>query len=188
MDSDPPLRPRELVPLLAMAAHPKASVTWTQAKLALVSGQTASQVNETLRRAAKAHLYSPRTKSIQRRHLLDFLRYGARHVFFAEPGPLVEGVPTGAACPAFSQLFAAPEQPLVWESDEGRSFGPAVEPLHAGVPAAALKDERLYAFLAAVDCMRLGGARERALASEFLATQLLDRSDHIAFARRELDA
>lgn len=172
MKAESPLRPRELVPLLALAAHPEVSASWTQAELAQRCGQAPSQIHHTLRRTAKAGLYSAERQVVRRRELLDFLRYGVRHAFFAELGPLREGVPTAAACPALSGSFVQPAQPWVWPSERGSAFGPAVEPLHASVPDVALVDEELWRLLALVDCIRLGGARERSLGFELLAQRL----------------
>lgn len=50
--------------------------------------------------------------------------------------------------------------------------GIAVQPLYKSVPMAAKKDKRLYEYLALVDAIRGGRARERSKAIEILSQRL----------------
>jgi len=47
-----------------------------------------------------------------------------------------------------------------------------VQPLHPGVPGAAQRDPVLYDLLALVDALRIGRARERALAEKEIGQRL----------------
>jgi hypothetical protein len=54
----------------------------------------------------------------------------------------------------------------------GEEMGQSVEPLFKTVPEAAERDERLYAYLALIDAIRLGNQREANLAVNMLKEQL----------------
>lgn len=54
----------------------------------------------------------------------------------------------------------------------GRVRGQAIEPLYPSVPAAARKNVELYEFLALIDALRVGRARERKLAAEEISKRL----------------
>jgi hypothetical protein len=52
----------------------------------------------------------------------------------------------------------------IWADPDGTRQGVAVEPLYRSVPVAAKNDAALYDLLALVDALRIGRARERAIA------------------------
>jgi hypothetical protein len=54
-------------------------------------------------------------------------------------------------------------------------MGQAVDPLFKSVPEAALKDDRLYEYLALVDAVRLGNQREVGLATDYLKSRILSK-------------
>ena len=56
----------------------------------------------------------------------------------------------------------------------GTARGQQITPLYLSVPNAVLKDDELYQLLVIVDTLRVGGARERAIALQEL-TKRIDR-------------
>jgi len=76
--------------------------------------------------------------------------------------------------PSTREMFAE-SAPLVWPHPEGQVRGESLEPLYPSAVDAALKDTKLYECLALVDALRVGRARERKLAIDFL-TQSLGRT------------
>jgi len=62
--------------------------------------------------------------------------------------------------------------PPVWPWPEGNTRGIGLEPLYKSVPRAALRDPNLYQFLALVDAIRDGRARERKIAERDLVHRL----------------
>jgi hypothetical protein len=62
--------------------------------------------------------------------------------------------------------------PPVWPWHEGNTRGVGLEPLYKSVPQAALRDPKLYQFLALVDAIRDGRARERKIAERDLVHRL----------------
>lgn len=103
----------------------------------------------------------------------DFIKSGLKYVFPAKPGPLSRGVATGFAAPVLKgKLMSAGETKFVWPDAEGADSGQSVEPLFKSVPFAIRDDERLYAFLALVDAIRLGNPREASVARTELDSRL----------------
>lgn len=108
-----------------------------------------------------------------RRQLREFIVHGLKFVFPAKPGAMQRGLPTGFAAPVLREsLHSAGSLISVWPYARGREMGQSIEPLFKSVPEAAEKDERLYAYLALVDAIRLGNPREASLATSLLAERL----------------
>ena len=91
-------------------------------------------------------------------NFLEFAEHGLRYVYPAEYGPPTRGLPTAAA---LMPGLVAPDQPLVWPSERGGSCGPSVTPLYRTVPEACASNKDLHVAMAALDCLRVGRARER---------------------------
>lgn len=109
--------------------------------------------------------------------LEEFLIHGLKYAFPAERGSVTRGVPTSyAAAPLKSEIASSDELPPVWPWPEGDTRGVGLEPLYKKVPQAALRDPDLYQFLALVDAIRDGRARERKIAERDLVHRL--RTSH----------
>lgn len=171
-----PLKPLDLLVVLELTSKERRSTSY--AELARAVGLSASEANAAARRAVQAGLLSPGASRADKPRpntgaLLAFLEHGVRHAFFATPGRIVRGVPTAQSAPPLDTLLAArDEPPFVWPYAEGQVLGRSIEPLHGGVPRAALANPRLYELLALVDALRVGGARERKLAMHALEQRL----------------
>ncbi|NEH33270.1 hypothetical protein [Rhizobium ruizarguesonis] len=108
-----------------------------------------------------------------RRNLFDFIAKGLKFVFPAKLGPLQRGLPTAFAAPMLNGLLVSGgTYDYVWPHARGQQMGQSVEPLFRSVPEAALKDERLYEYLALVDAIRLGNQREAGLAADHLKSKI----------------
>ena len=64
------------------------------------------------------------------------------------------------------------ETPPVWPHPNGTSRGEGLVPLYRSVPDAALRDPTLYEWLALIDAVRSGRARERQLAVAEIESRL----------------
>lgn len=108
-----------------------------------------------------------------RRHLRQFIVHGLKFVFPAKAGAMQRGLPTAFAAPVLKEfLHSAGSLISVWPYAHGKEMGQSVEPLFKSVPDAAAKDERLYAYLALIDAIRLGNQREASLAADLLTKRL----------------
>lgn len=143
-------------------------------------GISKTEVNASIKRSILSGLAikapdSGRPKP-NRRNLCNFIIYGLKFVFPAKPGAMIRGVPTAFAVPSLKKkLISAGEYIYVWPFAKGKDMGQSVEPLFKNVPEAALKDDRLYEYLALVDAIRLGNQRETGLAAERISERLLIR-------------
>jgi len=134
--------------------------------LELYTGISKSEVNSALHRCLRSGLAAPqprqRNLSVNRQALLDFIRYGLPYVFPVKPAELTRGIPTAFAAPVLNKkLFSAGATIPVWPEPTATTMGQAIAPLYRSVPHAIKEDDRLYAYLALVDAIRLGNAREK---------------------------
>ncbi len=167
------LKPQDVVLALKLVAQ--GSSAWTQPELARSLHISASEVNHGLQRLAACHLFNPRERRVIRASLLEFLAGGLRYVFPAELGLVGEGMPTAFTVgPLASRLRLGGEDAIVWEGKKkaGRVRGRVIEPLYPTVPLAAAEDPLLHEYLALADTLRVGRARERAMARDELAKRL----------------
>ena len=61
---------------------------------------------------------------------------------------------------------------IVWPAADGKVRGEGLEPIHPSAPKVAAADPAMYSVLAAVDLLRVGGAREREVAKGALRASL----------------
>ncbi|MEO0651507.1 MAG: hypothetical protein AAFZ65_12600 [Planctomycetota bacterium] len=153
---------------------------WTFAQLSEALGLSLSETKASVDRALEAGLLGPpldrsAKPAPVRAALCDFLVHGVRYAFYATPGRVVRGMPTGRSAPPLSELVqAGSAPPLVWPDPEGTVRGQAVEPLYRTAPFVARQDVETYALLALVDGIRCGAKREIELAARELRGRLLD--------------
>jgi len=146
---------------------------WTQMELAKLLFMSSRSVNEALKRAEHARLYSPIRRQVSVGAFEEALVHGIRYFMAAERGTLTRGIPTSwAAPPLVNMLTASEEPPPVWPDPNGTVRGVALQPLHHSVPQATKEDPALYEMLALIDALRESGARERQLAAQELGRRL----------------
>lgn len=143
------------------------------AKLGMDLGMSASEVHAAVRRLTEARLLDPETKQVRLEAFRNFLVHGVPYAFPVSPKAITRGMPTAWAAPVMSDQISSSDQlPPVWPDPEGKVQGAAVQPLYASVPGAARRDPELYHLLALVDALRMGRARERALAEKEIGQRL----------------
>ncbi len=143
-------------------------------------GISKTEVNASIKRSVSSGLAvkdreSGRAKP-NRRNLFNFIVHGLKFVFPAKTRAMTRGIPTAfAAAPLKNRLLSAGEYIYVWPYAKGKDMGQSVAPLFKSVPEAVRKDNRLYAYLALIDAIRLGNQREAGLAAEHLSKRLLKK-------------
>jgi len=143
------------------------------AVLAAELGMSASEVHGSFGRLTEAKLLDPDTRKIRHKSLQEFLRYGVPYAFPAQLRESTRGIPTAWAAPVMAGKVAINENEVpVWPEPDGTRKGLAVEPLYSSVPVAAKNDSELYDLLALVDVLRIGRARERAIAEKEIEKRL----------------
>jgi DNA-binding Lrp family transcriptional regulator len=165
---DKSLKPQDIILALKLVAHKDAPQKVLE--LAYELGISQSQVSYGLERLKRSGLLSEDRK-VMKRALLEFLIYGLKYVYPAKPGPLVRGMLTAhSAKPLAGKIVS--DEPYVWPTNDGDVRGVAIEPLYVSAPKAAKNDQALYELLALVDAIRVGRAREQAMAKEELKDRL----------------
>jgi hypothetical protein len=155
------------------------------AKLGTDLRLSASEVHGAINRASAAGLLNREQRRPHVSQLLEFLEHGIRYVFIPHRSGITRGIPTAHSAHPLSDELLNPGTPnqhivhglsmIVWPHPEGEVRGAGLEPLYASSVEAARSDPRLHECLALVDALRIGGARERKLAIDLLATRLRPR-------------
>lgn len=145
--------------------------------LAQMTGIGKTEVaNSLLRSQTSGLLALSRVTSFPRvnlRALEEFSLHGLRYVFPASPGRVCRGMHTGLTAPLFgNSLLGGGNTPPVWADAASSVMGMEIVPLFPSVPSAAAQDELLYRYLAVLDSLRMGQAREVKLATEELLRML----------------
>jgi len=167
------LKPQDIVVLCKLLIEDEKELPY--ARMAEELGMSASETHAAIRRLQEGRLVAPGGRKVLRQAFRNFLKYGISHVFPARELEPSRGIPTAWAAPVFDGAFnTSNEPPPVWAHPEGTARGPSIAPLYKSGPDAALKDQDLYEYLALIDAVRLGRARERNLALEKLEALVSD--------------
>ena len=165
----PVMSPIDVVILLKIVRQ--GSDPWFQQSLASELFISQSEISKSIKRSKYAGLIDPTGKKVMRQGLMDFLQYGIRYAFPQKPGPVVRGIPTAHSVPPLSDEIQSSEA-YVWPSATGNVRGHSIAPLYHSVVKAVQHDQKLHELLALVDALRVGRARERNLAVEFLKQRI----------------
>lgn len=112
---------------------------------------------------------------VNKKVLLNFIRFGMRLVFPVKPAEITRGIPTTFSAPVLkSSLYSAGDYMMVWPDPFGKEMGQSITPLYRSIPYAVRQDPDLYAWMALIDAVRLGRPREMNLALERIEGRLFD--------------
>lgn len=167
------LKPQDLVVVLQLCRYAQPRPPYAQIAADLL--MSSSEVHAAVQRAvASGLLHGPGLENRPNLSALEeFLLHGVKYVFPAERGELTRGVPTSYAAQPLRRIIApGDEPPPVWPYAAGPERGTAFEPLYKMAPKVALRDPVLYEYLALVDALRDGRARERKFAEEMIVARL----------------
>jgi predicted transcriptional regulator len=165
------MRPHDIVVLLKIAAKKKES--WFMKDLSKELCISASEISESINRSVIAGLISTNKKNLNKLALLDFLEHGFRYVFPQQPGAIVRGIATAHSAPPLSNIIKSQDH-FVWPSGTGTLRGQSIQPLFPSVVEAVKEDEILYEYLALMDAIRVGKAREKEIAIRELKKRILN--------------
>lgn len=164
------MRPQDIVVLLKIISMQNKE--WRNIDIANSLRISPSEVSEALNRCRIAKLIDGKKKRVYPNSIREFLIYGLKYVFPAEPGAIVRGIPTAHSVPPMSYNISQGEDIYVWPYANGNRRGQAIEPLYKTVPEIALEDNSLYELLAIIDTLRIGRAREIRIAIEELEKRI----------------
>jgi hypothetical protein len=168
------LKPQDLLVTLKIAINEDRRLTF--ATLAHELSMSASEVYAASQRAEASRLLGREDGQLYaiRPSLQEFVLHGVKYSFPGQTGAVVRGMATSTAAPPLNAHFAQSDLFIsVWPDPKGSTRGVSLIPIYPSVPFAARTDPMLYEVLALIDAMRIGGARERELASSELTRRLL---------------
>lgn len=149
----------------------EAGPTDTYSRLGQNLGLSASTVHAAVLRLQAAGLLLPESRRPNRTALREFLIHGVRYAFPPVVGSAARGVPTAHAGPPLREHFDDAD-PMVWPDANGSVVGTALAPLYPGATVLPERAPRVYRLLTLVDALRVGRARERAVATAELGREL----------------
>jgi hypothetical protein len=164
------MRPQDIVVLLKIVAINNNQ--WRNLDIANALRISQSEVSEVLNRCKIAKLINKGKREVHINALTEFLIYGLKYVFPAEPGALSKGIPTAHSASPISEKIISGAESYVWPNSNGNMRGQAIEPLYKTIPEAVLDDHEFYKLIALVDAIRIGKAREVKIAVDELTIRL----------------
>lgn len=152
------MRPQDVAILLKIISLENQE--WNISRLAKELYISSSEICEALNRCLFAGLMDKSKKKVMKMAFFDFLSYGLKYVFPAQPGKLVHGIPTAHSAPPLSNEIISNGIFYVWENNDSEVSGLEIEPLYKNIVLAVKKDPKFYEFLSLVDALRVGKIRE----------------------------
>jgi len=147
-------------------------------------GFSKSEINKSLNRCISVNLAkinrNTKRPEVNKKAFMEFIQYGLRYVFPVKPAEITRGIPTTFSAPILkSKLLSAGDFKMVWPDSRGKDMGQSVTPLYKSIPYAVRKDGELYAYLALLDAIRMGNARESNFALKLFKEKLFNESINI---------
>ena len=164
------MRPQDIVVLLKIIALKDDN--WYNSDLAQSLRISPSEISEVLNRCRIAGLIDSKKRNVNINSFIEFLIYGLKYVFPAEPGAIVKGFPTAHSASPIKEQISSGADVYVWPSAKGTCRGQAVAPLYKTIPQVAPENKSFYELLTIVDTIRIGRVREINIATEELNKRL----------------
>jgi len=166
------MRPQDIVVLLKIIALKHDN--WKNSDLAYSLKISPSEISEVLNRCKIAGLVDSKKRKVHINSFKEFLIYGLKYVFPAEPGSVLRGIPTAHSASPINENISSGGDIYVWPYAKGDQRGQAIEPLYKTLPATVQEDKLFYELLVIIDTIRVGRAREIQIAIEELEKRLKD--------------
>lgn len=170
------MKPQDLLIILKKMTHEGKDLSCR--RLAASLGMNPSSVSESLERSKKAQLVDRNKKRVNTLALQEFLVHGVQYVFPAEAGRVGRGMPTYVSASPIKEQLSNSNDSYVWHDVKGSARGQQIEPLYNTVPQAVKEDNELYQLLVIVDTLRMGRAREKAIAIAELNKRINDYAEN----------
>jgi hypothetical protein len=164
------MRPQDIVVLLKIIASD--NNLWRNLDIAYSLKISPSEVSEVLNRCKIAKLINKEKREVHLNALTEFLVYGLKYVFPAEPGAIAKGIPTAHSASPIKEKIISSTESYVWPNSKGTLRGQSIDPLYKTIPEVALEDQKFYELIALVDTIRIGKAREVNMAIDELKNRI----------------
>ena len=164
------MRPQDILVLLKIISMK--NPCWLNLEIANSLNISQSEVSKALNRCKIARLIDGEKKKVYINSFKEFLIYGLKYVFPAEPGPMVRGIPTAHSASPIKKHISSGSENFVWPYSKGIIRGQAIEPLYSTIPMVVQNDQLFYELLAIIDTLRVGRVRETKIAIDELEKRL----------------
>ena len=165
------MKPQDIIVLIKLQIWNKGR--WTFASIADSVFLSQSETHAAIKRLAKASLFDTAQERPRVAEMEEFIIHGLKYAFPAELGAQTRGIPTAHSAKPMNELIIGKVgDAYVWPDAKGKIRGQSVAPLYPTAPQAALTDIHLYECLSLIDCLRVGKAREQALAKDELIKRM----------------
>jgi len=164
------MRPQDILVLLKIISMKNPE--WLNLDIANSLKISQSEVSEALNRCKIARLIDGDKRKIYINSFKEFLIYGLKYVFPAEPGAIVRGIPTAHSANPIKELISQGSENFVWPYSKGILRGQSIEPLYDTIPMVVQDDILFYELLAILDTLRIGRVREIKIAIDELEKRL----------------
>lgn len=164
------MRPQDIVVLLKIVALKHND--WYNVDLSQLLKISQSEISEVLNRCQIAGLIDSKKRKVNINSLMEFLVYGLKYVFPAQPGSMVKGIPTAHSASPINQHISGGDDVYVWPYAKGTHRGQAIEPLYKTLPEIVQEESLFYELLTLVDTIRVGRVREKKIAVDELKKRL----------------
>ncbi len=131
-----------------------------------------ASLHRSLATLRKARVYFPERGVVAKTLAYEILTSGMKFMFPPEYLGEGVGVPTAWSARPMRDEIAGAETVYVWPHPQGDARGVLLKPIDPSVPALAMRRPELGELLALGDAMRIGGVRDRDVASELIAKRL----------------
>jgi predicted transcriptional regulator len=164
------MRPQDIVVLMKIIAQNNND--WRNIDIANAILISPSEVSEALNRCKIAGLIDSKKRKVNIYSFVEFLIYGLKYVFPAEPGAIVKGILTAHSASPVKEHISPGSDIYVWPYAKGNHRGQSIEPLYKTLPLVVQGDELFYELLTIADTIRIGRVREIKIAIEELNKRL----------------
>jgi len=164
------MRPQDIVVLMQIIAQ--GDIEWRNIDIANSIRLSPSEVSEALNRCKVAGLIDLKKRVVNVNSFIEFIIYGLKYVFPAEPGAVVKGIPTAHSASPIKEHITAGMDVYVWPYAKGSHRGQAIEPLYKTLPQIVQDSKLFYELLVIVDAIRVGRVREVTIAIDELNKRL----------------
>lgn len=170
------LRPQDV--LVACKLFSLGESEWNYLRLAGSLSISASETHAATERCRAAGvLGTPRGKlTVARRKFFELVTVAVPQVYYAVRGPVESGIPTSIYAEPLRGVFPKDPNrpvPLIWPSESGGTKGESLLPIYPTMPKAIQHDVVLHKLLALIDVVRVGEAKDRKTATDFLERMIL---------------
>jgi hypothetical protein len=148
---------------------------WSMSVLGDQLSLSKSQVHYSVKNCVQVGLLGEKTLTPKPEAIKEFIGHAVKYLLPAKWLGQGIGIATAHSMEPLCEVISAAGLPIIWEEPNGTLEGMILKPIHPSAPFASLIDRQLYEYLALIDALRSGRAREKNMALQELMTRIESR-------------